>query len=55
MQLTIEQTQNLLALLKMGKFTLNADEATVLAILKQDLEKGLLPQVDLTKTETKKK
>lgn len=41
MQLTKEQTQNILTLFKIGKFNLNSDEAKVFAILTQDLENSL--------------
>jgi len=41
MQITKEQIQNLIALLKRGTFPINGDEATVLSSLKKELEEAL--------------
>lgn len=51
MQLNKIQIQNLLALLKNGKFQLNVDEATVLVVLNQELNNGL---EELNKAESPK-
>lgn len=40
MQITKEQINNLLVFLTVGKFSVNADEAGILATLKQDLTKA---------------